>query len=69
MQTSVAIPTIEYFEACARIRNITVHALLKRLLKAIGEDQLVGSILDDQDEMAKRQRGEWRHRGRSCPTT
>lgn len=39
-----------YFEASARVRNISKTALMNRLFKVIGEDQLVLSILDDDSK-------------------
>lgn len=51
-----------YFAACARIRNISPRALFRRLIDTIAKDQMVASVLDDEDEMAKRRKGEHRHR-------
>lgn len=39
-----------YFRACARIRGITPASLLRRLMTAVVQDQLVLSILDDDGE-------------------
>ena len=48
---------IEYFDACARIRGISVNALCKRLMRAIAQDQMIASVLDDEGKR-DRQRGE-----------
>ena len=42
-----------YFSSCARIRGISHQRLVSRLVKAAAEDQMIGSILDDN---ARRQR-------------
>lgn len=39
---------LEYFEACARIRGISVTALFNRVMKTVADDQLVFAILDDK---------------------
>lgn len=49
-----------YYLACARIRDISMSALVKRLIEAIAEDQLVTAILDD-DSSKQRRRGEHRY--------
>jgi hypothetical protein len=51
----------EYFEACARIRNITATSLLRRIINAIARDQMVASVLDD-DDLKARLKGEHRYR-------
>lgn len=38
---------INYMESCARIRKISCTRLMQRLLKAVFQDQLVLSVLDD----------------------
>lgn len=45
-----------YFEACARLRNISKTALMNRLMKVIGDDQLVLSILDDNSKPEPRKK-------------
>lgn len=40
----------EYFESCARIRDITKTSLLNRLIDVIGRDQLVLGVLDDDSK-------------------
>jgi hypothetical protein len=50
---------LEYFEACARIRDISTKALVNRVMRAIATDQLVLAILDDGSERI-RQPGEHR---------
>jgi hypothetical protein len=54
----------EYFAACARIRNISPRALIRRVLGAIAEDHMVANVLDDQDAILSRRKGE--HRYRPC---
>ena len=49
----------EYLTACARIRNITLTTLVRELVQAIDQDQLVGAVLDDD---GKRIRERYRHR-------
>jgi hypothetical protein len=51
----------QYLRSCARIRNISMQALIIRLLETIAEDQLVGSILDDDAAQVLR-KGERRYR-------
>lgn len=46
----------EYMNACARIRNVTMTTLVRRLVQAIEEDQLVLAILDDADRYQERER-------------
>jgi hypothetical protein len=50
-----------YFLSCARIRGISPRSLLRRLVKAISEDHLVASVLDDTDTIKDRQKGEHRY--------
>lgn len=50
-----------YFDACARIRNITTTRLFTRLVEVIADDQLVLGILDDEGS-GRRQKGEQRYR-------
>ncbi len=50
-----------YFQKCARIRGITLTALMTRLADLIGQDQLVASILDDESEIKVRRKGENRY--------
>jgi len=52
----------DYLDKCARIRNISRASLLRRLFDTIAMDQLVGSILDDEDAMRERRKGEHRNR-------
>lgn len=47
----------EYFDTCARIRNISKTALLGRLIDVIGRDQLVLSVLDDDSKSDDRPKG------------
>ena len=50
---------LEYFEACARIRDISTKSLVNRLMRAIAADQLVLAILDDA---SRRERAHYEHR-------
>jgi hypothetical protein len=52
---------MEYFNACARIRNIALGPMFGRLLSAIAQDQLVLSILDDDSKPCRRGAGEHRY--------
>jgi hypothetical protein len=65
-QLHCEVPDIEYFRTCARIRNISLQSLMKRVVIAIAEDHLVQSILDDADDMTSRRKGEHRYRGASA---
>lgn len=47
----------EYLNACARIRNISLSALVRRLVRAAANDQMVSAILDDGGARTRR-RGE-----------
>jgi hypothetical protein len=51
-----------YIATCAKIRNISLHALVKRLLKVIAKDQMVAAILDDTNHLQEREPGEKRFR-------
>jgi len=57
-------PDTEYLRACARIRNISLSALVRRLVDTIADDQMVASVLDD-DGGRRRYKGE--HPYRSGP--
>jgi hypothetical protein len=52
-----------YLTACARIRDITVRSLTRRLVDAIADDQLVSAVLDDGDTIQKRKQGEHKFKG------
>lgn len=54
---------VAYFDTCARLRDICLRSLYRRLYKTIAQDQLVGAILDDGDGMRRREKGEHRYRG------
>lgn len=56
------VETSEYLEACARIRGITLSSLLRRLVTTINSHMMVGNILDDADDMKRRNKSEHRHR-------
>ena len=49
---------VRYLDACARIRGISTRALTRRVLSAIAEDQPVENILDDQEDLRSRRKGE-----------
>jgi hypothetical protein len=51
-------PEGQYYLTCARIRDISATSLFKRLVSTIGEDQLVSSVLDDNDTLKVRRKGE-----------
>jgi hypothetical protein len=46
----------DYLLACARIRNITMTTLVRRLMQVIDRDQLVLAVLDDEDNYHERER-------------
>lgn len=54
-----------YFDACARMRDISVTALMTKLLDVIGRDQLVLSILDDDSKPAPKKKHEQGYRPRA----
>lgn len=56
-----------YFEACARVRNISKTRLLNRLVNVIGRDQLVLSILDDDSKPSPKEKFEHGYRERTTP--
>jgi hypothetical protein len=47
-----------YFLACARIRNISATGLARHLILTISQDKLVAGVLDDEDDIKARQKGE-----------
>lgn len=46
-----------YFEACARVRNISKTALMNKLVNVIGRDQLVLGVLDDDSKPEPKKKG------------
>ena len=56
-----------YFDACARLRDISKTALLTRLIDVIGRDQLVLSILDDDSKPQHRKKGAHRYCSKTYP--
>lgn len=54
-------PDLEYFLACARIRDISPTTLGRRLIAAICADLLVVSVLDDGDNYRSRSKGEHKY--------
>jgi len=57
--------TGRYLAACARIRDISIRSLTRRLVDTIAEDRLVSAVLDDGDHIQKRRQGEHRYKGPS----
>ena len=49
-----------YLVSCARIRNIGMPVLLRRLVDVIAQDQMVLSILDDDSKRTQRSKSERR---------
>ncbi|WP_024340960.1 hypothetical protein [Bradyrhizobium japonicum] len=62
IQIEVDDDDFRYFDACARIRNISPRSLFRRLMKTVATDQMVASILDDEGDLRRRGRGEHRYR-------
>lgn len=58
-----------YLQACARIRNVSVRTLIRRLLEEITKSQMVEAILDDNGETMKRRKGEhaYSHKRKPLP--
>jgi len=54
-----------YFDACARIRDISKTALITKLLDVIARDQLVLSILDDDSKPSPKRKYERSYRPRA----
>lgn len=48
----------DYLHKCARIRHISCCRLIERVMRAVCEDQLVLSILDDDSRPEQHKRGE-----------
>jgi hypothetical protein len=40
----------DYLKSCARIRKITMAALVRKLINKISDDQLVLAVLDDDSK-------------------
>lgn len=57
-------PDGRYLFSCARLRGISSNALVKRLMTAIMQDQLVEAVLDDAGVAVRRRPGE--HKYREC---
>jgi hypothetical protein len=55
----------QYLRSCARIRKISMQALIIRILETIAEDQMVANILDD-DAVTQRRKGERGYREASA---
>jgi hypothetical protein len=56
MQITVTVPEGEYIVRCAKIRDMTVTALVRELIDTIIEDQLVLAVLDDDGKLHKHAR-------------
>lgn len=54
---TISPKTEDYLASCARIRDITLTALITKLIETIAQDQLVLSILDDDSRPAPREKG------------
>ena len=46
-----------YLDSCSRIRDISLSALLRRIITTITTDQMVGAILDDSDQPRQVRKG------------
>ena len=46
----------QYLVRCARIRDVTVTHLLRRVVNAVARDQLVAAVLDDNDSKKRHER-------------
>ena len=46
-----------YLDSCSRIRDISLSALLRRLITTITTDHMVGAILDDSDQPRQVRKG------------
>jgi hypothetical protein len=47
-----------YLLACARIREVHVAVLARRIIDVAMRDQLIPAILDDSDKLVTRKRGD-----------
>ena len=62
---SLSAEASDYFESCARIRNMSNVHFFEVLLNIIARDQLVPAIMDDEGNGAvHRQLGKHRHQVR-----
>lgn len=55
---------VQYLQACARIRDVSLTRMTQLLIDRIGEDKLVAAVLDD-DGRHQRSKYEQRYRMRS----
>lgn len=46
----------QYLVRCARIRDVTITHLLRRVVNAVARDQLVAAVLDDNDSKKRHER-------------
>src|SRR5450631_2446853 len=67
IRATIPIKQDLYFQTCARIRGISLTALMTRLVDIVGQDQLVSSILDDEAEIKAKRRYENRYPNRAPP--
>lgn len=51
-----------YLRECARQRDISVTALVRRMIAVIAKDKLAESVLDDKPEEVEPKPGEYRYR-------
>lgn len=52
----------QYLVECARIRDITVTALIQRIVDDAASSKLIVSILDDERHLLDKRRGEHKFR-------
>jgi hypothetical protein len=60
---------LAYFNSCARIRDVCQTALMRRVLGAVLRDQLIASVLDDENHLRKLAKGEHRYRTAGVDTS
>jgi hypothetical protein len=58
-----------YLHACARIRDVAIKPLARRVLLSVLRDQLIASVLDDETNLRKRAQGEHRYRTAGVDTS
>lgn len=52
----------KYMQVCARNRDISITALFKRIIDDVAKEQLVAGVLDDEDDLLTKRRGEHPYR-------
>ena len=58
---------LQYFEACARIRNVALSVLFRRLSASIAADYMVEGVLDDADQLRALEKSDHRYRPARVP--